>query len=71
MMENAWYIYALAIFAGIVAGIINTLAGSGSVVTLPMLVLLGLPANVANATNRVGVAIKTSSASPLSSAAAR
>ncbi len=29
MMENAWYIYALAIFAGIVAGIINTLAGSG------------------------------------------
>ncbi len=58
MMENAWYIYALAIFAGIVAGIINTLAGSGSVVTLPMLVLLGLPANVANATNRVGVAIQ-------------
>lgn len=57
-MDNAWYIYALAIFAGILAGIINTLAGSGSVVTLPMLVLLGLPANVANATNRVGVTLQ-------------
>ena len=58
-MDNAWYyIYVLAIFAGILAGIINTLAGSGSVVTLPMLVLLGLDANVANATNRIGVAIQ-------------
>ncbi len=55
---NPWYIYVLAIIAGIVAGVINTLAGSGSVVTLPMLVLLGLPANVANATNRVGVLIQ-------------
>lgn len=53
-----WYIYPLAILAGIVAGVINTLAGSGSLVTLPMLVFLGLPSNVANATNRVGVAIQ-------------
>ena len=36
--------YLLAILAGIVAGIINTLAGSGSAVTLPMLVFLGLGA---------------------------
>ncbi|MCB0046425.1 MAG: sulfite exporter TauE/SafE family protein [Caldilineaceae bacterium] len=48
-------IYLLAIAAGILAGIINTLAGSGSLVTLPMLIFLGLPANVANGTNRVGV----------------
>lgn len=53
-----WYLYPLAILAGIVAGVINTLAGSGSLVTLPMLVFLGLPSNVANATNRVGVAIQ-------------
>lgn len=53
-----WYIYVLAILAGILAGIINTLAGSGSLVTLPMLVFLGLPANMANATNRVGVAVQ-------------
>jgi uncharacterized membrane protein YfcA len=57
-MEIQWYVYVLAILGGVLAGIINTLAGSGSVVTLPILVMLGLPANVANATNRVGVAIQ-------------
>ncbi|MXZ21639.1 MAG: hypothetical protein F4Y84_13735 [Caldilineaceae bacterium SB0665_bin_25] len=49
--------YLLAILAGIVAGVINTLAGSGSAVTLPMLVFLGLDAGAANATNRIGVII--------------
>lgn len=53
-----WLLYALAILAGIVAGIINTLAGSGSLVTLPMLVMLGLDSNIANATNRVGVVMQ-------------
>lgn len=57
-MDMPWYIYPLAILAGAVAGIINTLAGSGSLVTLPMLVFLGLPANVANGTNRVGVLLQ-------------
>ncbi|MEO5569848.1 MAG: sulfite exporter TauE/SafE family protein [Bacteroidia bacterium] len=50
-----WYVYVLAIAGGITAGIINTLAGSGSLITLPLLIFLGLPANIANATNRVGV----------------
>lgn len=53
-----WYVYVLAIFAGVLAGIINTLAGSGSLVTLPMLIFLGLPPSVANGTNRVGVIIQ-------------
>jgi len=53
-----WYVYLLAICAGAVAGVINTLAGSGSLVTLPMLVFLGLPADVANGTNRVGVLLQ-------------
>jgi uncharacterized membrane protein YfcA len=44
---------------GFAAGLINTLAGSGSLVTLPILILLGLPANVANATNRVGVLVQS------------
>ncbi|MEZ4861587.1 MAG: sulfite exporter TauE/SafE family protein [Caldilineaceae bacterium] len=57
-MAIGWYAYPLAIIAGIVAGIINTLAGSGSLVTLPMLVFLGLPANVANGTNRIGVLLQ-------------
>ena len=50
-----WYIYLAVIAAGFGAGFINTLAGSGSLITLPLLIFLGLPANVANGTNRVGV----------------
>ncbi|MEZ4265033.1 MAG: sulfite exporter TauE/SafE family protein [Myxococcota bacterium] len=41
--------------AGLAAGFINTLAGGGSLLTLPVLMLTGLDASVANATNRVGV----------------
>ncbi len=37
------------------AGIVNTLAGGGSFLTLGAMIALGLPAPVANATNRVGV----------------
>jgi len=40
---------------GFVAGFVNTLAGTGSLITLPTLIVLGLPANVANGTNRVGL----------------
>jgi uncharacterized membrane protein YfcA len=47
--------YLAVIAAGFGAGFINTLAGSGSLITLPLLIFLGLPANVANGTNRVGV----------------
>jgi len=57
-VNNPWYVYVLAGLAGVVAGIINTLAGSGSLITLPMLYFLGLPSPVANATNRVGVLIQ-------------
>lgn len=55
----AWYVYPLAILAGFAAGFINTLAGSGSLITLPLLIFMGLPANVANGTNRVGVVLQT------------
>ena len=57
IMEN--YIYILAIIGGFLAGVINTLAGSGSLITLPILIFLGLPANVANGTNRLGVVLQT------------
>lgn len=43
---------------GFAAGFVNTLAGNGSLLTLPVLILLGLPANVANGTNRVGVLLQ-------------
>jgi uncharacterized membrane protein YfcA len=52
-----WLLAAVPV-TGIAAGFINTLAGSGSLITLPILILLGLPANVANGTNRVGVVMQ-------------
>lgn len=50
-----WGLYATLLAAGIASGFINTMAGGGSMLTLPALMLLGLPANVANGTNRLSV----------------
>ncbi|MCF8335889.1 MAG: sulfite exporter TauE/SafE family protein [Bacteroidales bacterium] len=50
-----WYLILAVIGVGFLAGFINTLAGSGSLLTLPMLMFLGLPANVANGTNRIAI----------------
>jgi len=41
------------------AGVVNTLAGNGSSITLTLLIFIGLPANVANATNRIGTIMQT------------
>lgn len=40
---------------GFIAGAINTLAGGGSLLTLPILIFLGLPPNIANGTNRIAI----------------
>ena len=45
----------LLIGVGLIAGFINTLAGSGSLLTLPLLMFLGLSPHQANATNRVAI----------------
>ncbi len=48
------------IFAiGVIAGFINTLAGGGSLLTLPMLIFMGLPATVANGTNRLAITVQS------------
>ena len=54
---DPFYYYALLVFTGLLAGFINTLAGGGSSLTIPALMIMGMPADVANATNRVGVAL--------------
>lgn len=41
--------------AGLVASVLNVIAGGGSFLTLPMLIFFGLPPTEANATNRLGV----------------
>jgi uncharacterized membrane protein YfcA len=43
---------------GVLCGFINILAGGGSLLTLPVLIFLGLPAAVANGTNRIGILIQ-------------
>ena len=53
-----WYVYPAVVGAGFLCGFINTLAGSGSLITLPLLIFLGLPANVANGTNRVAILLQ-------------
>ncbi|MEM8961041.1 MAG: TSUP family transporter [Acidobacteriota bacterium] len=47
---------------GVVAGTLNVVAGGGSFLTLPLLIFLGLPPQVANGTNRVGILMQNASA---------
>ncbi|MBE0640761.1 MAG: sulfite exporter TauE/SafE family protein, partial [Bacteroidales bacterium] len=47
------------IVAGLMVGFINTLAGGGSVISLSVLIMLGLPAGVANGTNRIAILLQT------------
>lgn len=56
---NEWWYYPLLFGGGFLAGIINTLAGNGSAITLSLLILSGMPANVANGTNRIGALVQT------------
>lgn len=49
-MEIVW-----VLLGGVLSGFLNTLASSGSAVTLPLLVFVGLSPSVANATNRIGI----------------
>ena len=56
MMGLDWTQILIALLGSALAGGINTLAGNGSAITLTILTdTLGLPPNVANGTNRVGV----------------
>ena len=45
----------LLLVGGLAAGVINTMAGGGSLLTVPLLVLAGVPGNVANGSNRIGI----------------
>ena len=47
--------YLLLFVVGAAAGTLNVLAGGGSFLTLPVLLFLGLPAPLANGTNRLAI----------------
>lgn len=50
---------AILVAGGLAAGVVNTLAGGGSLISVPLLVLVGLPGTIANGTNRVGVFVQS------------
>lgn len=60
-VDNFWH-YPILVLVGCIVGVINTMAGGGSLITLPILIFLGLPSNVANGTNRIGLIMTAFSA---------
>jgi uncharacterized membrane protein YfcA len=50
-----WLEVVILFLSGTLAGTINTVVGSGSLVTFPVLIALGYPPILANVTNNVGV----------------
>ena len=61
MELETWQLAFLSIL-GVIAGILNVIAGGGSLLTLPAMVLMGLPGPVANGTNRVAILAQNVSA---------
>ena len=60
MIDTPWWDYAQypAFFIlGAVVSLINSIAGGGSTLSLPIMIFLGMPATVANGTNRIGLII--------------
>jgi uncharacterized protein len=51
-------IVVLCAIGGLIAGIVNTVAGGGSLLTLPILIFAGLPPKIANGTNRIPILIQ-------------
>jgi uncharacterized membrane protein YfcA len=45
-------------FVGLLAGVINVMAGGGSSLTLPALIFMGLDSAAANGTNRIGILLQ-------------
>lgn len=54
-----WWWLILIFICGILVGFVNTIAGSGSFLTLPLLIEAGMPAPVANGSNRVSILLQT------------
>jgi len=54
------YLEILILFGvGLLAGVINVMAGGGSSLTLPALIFIGLDSTVANGTNRIGILMQS------------
>lgn len=50
---------ALILFGvGLLAGFINVMAGGGSMLTVPAMIMMGLPGPIANGTNRIAILVQ-------------
>jgi hypothetical protein len=47
--------FALLLIAGIITGIVNTIAGSGTIFSMGAMIFMDVPIELANTTNRLGV----------------
>ena len=52
----------LLLLSGVLVGIINTLGGGGSVITMSLFMAMGMPIGLANGTNRIAVLLQNLSA---------
>lgn len=60
-LDLTWLDFLIVLLGSALAGSVNTLAGNGSAITLTILTaVIGLPDNLANGTNRIGVFSQTS-----------
>jgi len=50
---SPWLEYPVYVALGAFTGFLNTVAGGGSLISMPVLIFMGLPGTVANGTNRV------------------
>ena len=62
MMDLVWWEIAILIIAGFGAGVVNVMAGGGSILTVPIMMFLGMPGPVANGTNRITIVAHNASA---------
>lgn len=52
---SPWLEYPIYVVVGVLTGFLNTVAGGGSLISIPILIFMGLPGTVANGTNRVAI----------------
>ena len=58
LLDNEFLKLVLLALIGGLAGFINIFAGGGSLLTLPFLIFMGLPAPMANGTNRIAILVQ-------------
>ena len=57
-LSMEYEVITMLVVSGIAVGIINTLAGGGSIITMTLFMVLDMPIGVANGTNRIAVLLQ-------------